>query len=52
MDAMTRKEAARQKAVMDEKAAIFKTEMNLFQTKKELAIAEAEARVYEMDEAG
>jgi hypothetical protein len=52
MEAMTRKEAARQKAVMDEEAAIFKTEMSLLQTKKELAIAEAEARVYEMDEAG
>ncbi|KAL3884483.1 hypothetical protein ACJMK2_024621 [Sinanodonta woodiana] len=52
MEAMTRKEAARQKAVMDEEAAIFKTGMNLLQTKKELAIAEAEARVYEMDEAG
>ncbi|KAL3879147.1 hypothetical protein ACJMK2_031457 [Sinanodonta woodiana] len=52
MEAMTRKEAARQKAVMDEEAAIFKTKMNLLQIKKELAIAEAEARVYEMDEAG
>ncbi|KAL3867554.1 hypothetical protein ACJMK2_040441 [Sinanodonta woodiana] len=49
---MTRKEAARQKGVMDEESAIFKTEMNLLQTKKELASAEAEARVYEMDEAG
>ncbi|KAL3867339.1 hypothetical protein ACJMK2_044549 [Sinanodonta woodiana] len=52
MEAITRKEAARQKAVMDEEASIFTTEMNLLQTKKELAIAEAEARVYEVDEAG
>ena len=52
MDAMTRKEAARQKAVMDEEAAIFKTKMSLFQSKKELAVAEAEVCVYEMDEAG
>ncbi|KAL3874267.1 hypothetical protein ACJMK2_037307 [Sinanodonta woodiana] len=52
MEAMTRKEAARQKTVMDEEEAIFKMEMNLLQIKKELAIAEAKARVYEMDEAG
>ncbi|KAL3859459.1 hypothetical protein ACJMK2_009679 [Sinanodonta woodiana] len=52
MEAMTRKEAAPQIAVMDEEAAIFKTEMSLIQTKKELVIAEAEERVYEMDEAG